>query len=41
MKRLTILIDMDDTIVNLLDTWVEWLNRSFGTNVSPMDVTQC
>lgn len=40
MKRLTILVDMDDTIVNILDAWVEWLNRSFGTAVNPDEVTQ-
>lgn len=32
-KKLTILIDMDDTIENLLECWVNELNRVYGTNV--------
>ena len=40
MKRLTILVDMDDTIINLLDAWVDRLNRSYGTEVKAEDVTQ-
>lgn len=32
-KKLTILIDMDDTIENLLECWVSELNRTYGTNV--------
>lgn len=40
MKRLTILVDMDDTIENLLSAWVERLNRDFGTDIKPNDVTE-
>lgn len=40
MKRLTVLVDMDDTIINLLDAWVDSLNRSYGTEVKTEDVTQ-
>lgn len=40
MRPLTILVDMDDTIVRLLDTWVMWLNRSFGTDVKPEEVAR-
>lgn len=32
-KKLTILIDMDDTIENLLECWVSELNRVYGTSV--------
>lgn len=40
MKHLTVLVDMDDTIENLLDTQVETLNKEHGTNVSPGHVKQ-
>lgn len=40
MKRLTVLVDMDDTIINLLDAWVDRLNRSCGTEVKAEDITQ-
>jgi 5'(3')-deoxyribonucleotidase len=38
MKKLTILIDMDDTIENLVDVWIEFLNKKHGTNVHRDDV---
>ena len=34
MKPLTILIDMDDTIENLSEAWVAYLNHRYGTQVS-------
>lgn len=40
MKRLTVLVDMDDTIESLLSAWVERLNRSFGTDVKPDEVSE-
>lgn len=40
MKHLTVLVDMDDTIESLLIAWVERLNRTFGTEVSPDEVTE-
>lgn len=40
MKRLTVLVDMDDTIESLLSAWVERLNKSFGTDVDPEKVTE-
>lgn len=40
MKRLTVLVDMDDTIESLLSAWVERLNRSFGTEVNPDEVSE-
>ena len=36
----TILIDIDDTIENLCETWVEWLNRQHGTSVSYNEITE-
>lgn len=40
MNKLTILVDMDDTIENLCEVWVDYLNETYGTNVSLSDVTQ-
>ena len=34
----TVLVDMDDTIEDLLPTWVEYLNRSYGYNVDIKDI---
>lgn len=39
MKRLTVLVDMDDTIEDLLGSWVAFLNKTHGTNVEPNDVS--
>lgn len=39
MKKLTILIDMDDTLENLCAEWVEYLNEKYGTNVKHSDIT--
>lgn len=36
----TILIDIDDTIENLCETWVDWLNRQYGTSVKYNEVTE-
>lgn len=38
MKKLTILIDMDDTLENLCDVWIEYLNERYGLHVSKNDV---
>lgn len=38
MKKLTILVDMDDTIECLTDAWIDWLNRKYDTNVRKEDV---
>lgn len=40
MKKLIVLVDMDDTIENLLDAWVAYLNNSHGTNVNSNDIAQ-
>lgn len=33
MIPLTILVDMDDTVENLLEGWVSWLNAKYGLDV--------
>ncbi len=38
MKKLTILVDMDDTIENLLSVWVAYLNERYGLRVKTDDV---
>lgn len=38
MKKLTILVDMDDTIENLLSVWVACINKRYGLSVNPDDV---
>lgn len=38
MKKLKILIDMDDTIENLIPAWVEWLNKRHKLNVKASDI---
>lgn len=40
MKKLTILVDMDDTLINLGEMWVKTLNERYGTSVKPEDVTE-
>lgn len=40
MKRLTILVDMDDTVEDLLGAWVSYLNTRYGTSVQKDEVTQ-
>lgn len=39
MKHLTILTDMDDTLENLSEEWVNYLNDRHGTNVKHSDIT--
>ncbi len=38
MKKLTILCDADDTIINLLPRWLAEINRMYGRTVSKEDV---
>lgn len=38
-NRPVILVDMDDTIENLAEAWVKWLNEKYGTSVSKNDLT--
>ena len=40
MKQLTVMVDMDDTIEDLLEAWVSYLNDVYGTSVKKDDVTQ-
>jgi len=39
MKTLTILVDMDDTIVELLPVWVKHLNLAHNFNILPDEIT--
>lgn len=36
---ITILVDIDDTIEDLLKAWCEWLNKRYGLCVQPEEVT--
>lgn len=38
MRKLTILIDMDDVLDNLLEAWVSELNDLYGMSVDPNDI---
>ena len=38
MKKLTILVDMDDTIEDLLTAWIDSLNALFNRNVNRDEV---
>lgn len=40
MRNLTILVDMDDTIENLSEAWINFLNNRYGTSVRPDDITE-
>lgn len=39
-KDFIIGVDMDDTIENLCDAWVKWLNEKYHCSVSPDDITE-
>lgn len=38
MRKLTVLVDMDDTVENLVEAWVEYLNNMYGVSVDTEDV---
>ena len=38
MKKFTILVDMDDTLVETVRTWTRWLNFKHGLNVKYEDI---
>lgn len=39
MKKLTLLVDMDDVLENLVECWVQVLNERYGTSVCEEDIT--
>ena len=39
MRHLTILVDMDDTIENLAEAWVAYLNARHQTSTNLSDIT--
>lgn len=39
-SEITILVDMDDTIENLCDAWVTYLNNKYNLSVSTSDITE-
>ena len=39
MRKLTILVDMDDTVEGLLDAWLDWMNAVHGRSVTRADIT--
>ena len=41
MEKKIILCDADDTIENLCETWIGYLNRKYGTNVNVEDIVEC
>lgn len=38
MKKFTILVDMDDTLVETVPMWVKWLNEHYNLNVKYEDL---
>ena len=38
-KKLTVLVDIDDTIEYLLKAWIDWLNANHNTSVRYEDIT--
>ena len=38
-KDYVVLVDMDDTIVDLLSKWVSFLNETHGLSVNPEEIT--
>jgi 5'(3')-deoxyribonucleotidase len=39
-KDVTVLIDVDDTLIDLLPAWVDWLNEHHGLNVDYESITE-
>ena len=39
MKKLTILVDMDDVLENLVECWVNELNKKCGSSLREEDIT--
>ncbi len=38
-RQFTILVDLDDTMINLIDCWVAFINKQYHTTVNPEDIT--
>lgn len=38
-EDITVLVDIDDTIEDLLDAWCKWLNERYGLCIKPKEVT--
>ena len=36
----TVIVDMDDVLVDLLPAWLNYLNKRFGLNVTESDITE-
>lgn len=39
-RRLTILVDADDVMLDTCPHWVRWLDRKYSMSVSPEDITE-
>ena len=39
-NKFTVIVDIDDTINNLLEVWVRWLNDMYGTNVNHEEIKE-
>lgn len=40
MKKLTLVFDLDAIVIDLLRTWITWLNKTHGYNLTIDDITQ-
>lgn len=40
MKKLIVLVDLDDVMENLLEVWTQELNDFYGLDVKPEDITE-
>lgn len=40
MRKLTILVDLDDTLINFCEAWVEYINEKHGTAVCMDDIRE-
>lgn len=38
-SQVTLLVDLDDTMTDLLSAWLNWLNNQYSTNVRKEDIT--
>ena len=35
-----IYIDYDTTLVNLIDPWIEWINKKYNVNINSLDINR-